>query len=196
VIKSVHDHPRVQNERDVLRRFQHRTPRLRPLIDEVEEPFVPATIALRHLDNNLWDESVAKTLNRKELKYVSRCILEALEVLYEDGYVHTGMTTRVLFFGAELMQYEDVKPDNVFVNLQKGDMRFADVQLGDLGGCYHVDSEWATSGTMVGAPIWSSPEIMFEMAWNTATDIWSFGAVVCTSSSPPYHAATRSHSVR
>jgi serine/threonine protein kinase len=33
---------------------------------------------------------------------------------------------------------------------------------------------------MVGAPIWNSPEIMFEEKWNTATDIWSFGAVVST----------------
>lgn len=72
----------------------------------------------------------------------------------------------------------DVKPDNVFVNLQEGDMRFSDVQLGDLGGCYPTESDWATSGTMVGVPIWSSPEVLLEMPWNTATDIWSFGALV------------------
>ena len=77
-----------------------------------------------------------------------------------------------------LTKWLDVKPDNVFVNLQEGDMRFKDVQLGDLGGCYPVDSEWATSGTMVGAPIWSSPEIIMELPWNTATDIWSFGTMV------------------
>lgn len=72
----------------------------------------------------------------------------------------------------------DIKPDNVFVNLQEGDMRFSDVQLGDLGGCYPTGSDWARSGTMVGAPIWSSPEVLLEMPWNTATDIWSFGALV------------------
>jgi serine/threonine protein kinase len=72
--------------------------------------------------------------------------------------------------------------DNIFVNYAQGegDVRFTDVQLGDLGGCYPADSHWATSGTMVGAPIWNSPEIMFEEKWNTATDIWSFGAVVST----------------
>jgi serine/threonine protein kinase len=72
----------------------------------------------------------------------------------------------------------DVKPDNVFVNLQEGDIRFSGVQLGDLGGCYPVDSEWATSGTVVGAPMWTSPEILMEQPWNTAADIWSFGAMV------------------
>lgn len=26
--------------------------------------------------------------------------------------------------------------------------------------------------------MWSSPEVLMEMPWNTATDIWSFGTVV------------------
>lgn len=72
----------------------------------------------------------------------------------------------------------DVKPDNVFVNLQDGDIRFSNIQLGDLGGCYPVDSEWATSGTVVGAPMWTSLEILMELPWNTAADIWSFGAMM------------------
>jgi serine/threonine protein kinase len=76
------------------------------------------------------------------------------------------------------MDCTGVKPDNVFVNLQEGDMSFSDVKLGDLGGCCSVNSTWATSGTMVGAPIWSNPEILLEQPWNTATDIWSFGAIV------------------
>ncbi|KAF3001487.1 hypothetical protein E8E13_008727 [Curvularia kusanoi] len=57
-------------------------------------------------------------------------------------------------------------------------MRFSEVQLGDLGGCYPVDSEWATSGTVVGTPLWTSPEILMEQPWNTAADIWSFGTLL------------------
>jgi len=53
------------------------------------------------------------------------------------------------------------------------------VQLGDLGGSYPADSKWAREGTPVGAPMWSSPEVIMETPWNTATDIWSFGTVVC-----------------
>lgn len=34
------------------------------------------------------------------------------------------------------------------------------------------------SGTLVGSFPWSSPEVILEMPWNTAADIWSFGAVV------------------
>lgn len=91
MIKSVRDHPRVENERNVLQRFQHRTPFLRPLIDEIDESFVPVTIALKYLQGDLLDASVAKTLNRRELKYVSRCVLEAVKTLHEDGFVHTGI---------------------------------------------------------------------------------------------------------
>ena len=90
VIKSVKGHPRVANERDVLRRFQHRTPYLRPLIDEIEEENLPSTIALKYLEDDLLHANIKKKMNRKELKYVSKRILEALKVLHDDNYVHTG----------------------------------------------------------------------------------------------------------
>jgi serine/threonine protein kinase len=60
------------------------------LIDEIEEPSDPTTIVLKYLEDHLLNASIKKTLNRRELKYVSRCILEALKVLHEEGYVHTG----------------------------------------------------------------------------------------------------------
>ncbi|MCJ1255284.1 hypothetical protein MMC24_003100 [Lignoscripta atroalba] len=161
VIKSVKGHPRVENERDVLKRFQYRTPHLRPLIDEIEELSDPPTIVLKYLDDDLLNASINRTLNRRELKYVSRRILEALKVLHEDGYAHT-----------------DVKLDNVFVNYREGDVRFSDVQLGDLGGAYPADSKYAIEGTPVGAPMWSSPEVIMETPWNIATDVWSFGTVL------------------
>ncbi|EGD95976.1 STE/STE20 protein kinase [Trichophyton tonsurans CBS 112818] len=164
VIKGVHGHPRVENERDVLKRFQDRTPFIRPLTDEIQDPSEPTIIVLNHLDNHLLNASIEKTLNRKELKYISKRALKALQTLHEDGYVHT-----------------DVKLDNIFVNYNKyasNDVRFSDVQLGDLGGAYPSDSEWAKKGTPVGAPMWSSPEVIMETPWNTATDIWSFGAIL------------------
>jgi serine/threonine protein kinase len=90
MIKSVLDHPRVENERDVLKRFQRRTPYLRPLIDEIDEQTFPVTIALKYLQGDLLEASIARTLNRRELKHISRCVLEALKTLHEDGFVHTG----------------------------------------------------------------------------------------------------------
>lgn len=80
----------MANERDVLKRFQDRIPSLRPLVDEIEEPSQPPTIVLKYLDDHLLNASINKPLNRKELKYISKRILQALLVLHEGGYVHTG----------------------------------------------------------------------------------------------------------
>jgi serine/threonine protein kinase len=91
VIKGVEGHPRVDNERDVLKRLQHRTPFLRPLIDEIEKPSTPTTIALKYLESDVLTETIKKTLSRKELKHVCRSVLETLKVLHEENLVHTGM---------------------------------------------------------------------------------------------------------
>lgn len=80
----------MENERSVLEHFQARTPYLRPLIDEIEEPSDPPIIVLKYLEDHLQNASTKKTLNRKEVKYVSRRILEALKELHEECYVHTG----------------------------------------------------------------------------------------------------------
>ncbi|KAK1767525.1 kinase-like domain-containing protein [Phialemonium atrogriseum] len=143
VVKSVRGHPRVENERDILRRFQDRASHnIRPMIDEIEDPAEPTSI----------------TLNRKEIKYISKRVLQALSVLHKD----------------------DVKLNNVFVNYRDGEdeVRFSDVQLGDFGSTSPQDSEWAKTGTVIGRPLWNSPEVLIETPWNTATDIWSFGTVL------------------
>lgn len=76
---------------------------------------------------------------------------------------------------------EDVKLNNIFVNYAnpgENGIRFSEVRLGEFGGTYPQDSEWAKSGTLIGGPLWNSPEVLLETPWNTATDILSFGTVV------------------
>lgn len=79
----------------MLKRLQVRTPFLRPLVDEIEEPPTPTTIALRYLESDLLLETVKKTLDRKELKHVCWNILNALEVLHDENLVHTGMIVHI-----------------------------------------------------------------------------------------------------
>jgi hypothetical protein len=100
VIKGVDDHPRVESERNILKALQPRTPFLRPLVDEIEDPATPVTIALRHLDSELLTETRKRALNRKELKHVCKSVLEALRVLHEENLVHTGMRKSTLGFDA------------------------------------------------------------------------------------------------
>jgi len=97
VIKTLR-HFCLQNERDVPKRFQARTPSLHPSIDEIEDPPDPPVLVLKHLDDDLLHASVTKKLTRPEVKYVIRKVLEALVVLHEDGYVHTGMLSLELLF--------------------------------------------------------------------------------------------------
>lgn len=90
IIKSVHDHPRVANERDVLKVFTPQSKYIRPLLDEIVDPAEPTTIVLRHLQSTLLQASIQRKLNRTELKYVCRSVLEALAVMHNEGYVHAG----------------------------------------------------------------------------------------------------------
>ena len=61
------------------------------MIDEIVEPSNPPIIVLKHLAGNLLEASIEKSPNRREIRHVSRRVLEALKVLH-DGYVHTRQT--------------------------------------------------------------------------------------------------------
>lgn len=90
VAKSV-PHFRLQNERDVLRRFQDRTTSIRPLLDEVEESSVDHALILRYLDDDVLHASNKQRLTRPEVKYIAKKVLEALSTLHDEGFVHTGI---------------------------------------------------------------------------------------------------------
>ncbi|KAJ9156636.1 Serine/threonine protein kinase [Pleurostoma richardsiae] len=158
VVRSVGGHPREENERDLLKRFQDQTSNIRPLIDEIEDPTELDTIVLRHLDDHLPQASIEMTLNGKEIKYVLKAVLKTLSGLNEDSYIYT----------------------DTFVNHGDGedDIRFSDIQRGDFGDAYSQDSKWAKSGTPIDSPIWNNPEVLIDLPYNTTTDIWSFGTLI------------------
>lgn len=159
-MKSV-SHFRLQNERDVLLRFQNRSPFIRPLLDEIETANSPHSLVLRYLDDDILRASDTKRFTRLEVKYVARRVLKALAVLHEEEFVHT-----------------DVKPSNILVNYRPGEVRFDDIQLADFGSTVRSDSSYARNGEAIGTPIFRSPEAHLQLSWNTVTDIWSFGATV------------------
>ncbi|KAK1086660.1 hypothetical protein LTR33_001460 [Friedmanniomyces endolithicus] len=169
-------HFRVQNERDVLLRFQGQTSHLRPLLDEVEfgdgERW-PALV-LSYLDDDLLTSSSKRRLTRTELKSVGKGVLKALEVLHKDGFVHTDSSRGN---GIELTSL-DIKPSNVLVNYDPLDGHIADVQLADLESTVHKSTIYATDGDPIGTPIFRSTEAILQMQWGTATDVWSFGTMM------------------
>lgn len=73
-------------EREVLGVVQNHTC-IRQMIDNIESP---SSLVLEYLDDNLLDVCSRKRLESSEVKVVARIILEALAVLHENGFVHTG----------------------------------------------------------------------------------------------------------
>ncbi|KAK1704106.1 serine/threonine protein kinase [Colletotrichum lupini] len=163
IVKGVQGISGAQNEHNVLRKFQG-NPFLRPVIDEIQQD--APMIVLQHMDDHLLNATIKKPLTNREIRFVARAVLRGLSTLHKDGYVHT-----------------DIKPDNILVNYASAseadpDLRFSDVQIGDLGASYSVDSDVATKGFLIGAPIWTSPEVLMEVPWGTASDIWAFGSMM------------------
>ncbi|WEW62007.1 hypothetical protein PRK78_007507 [Emydomyces testavorans] len=175
VIKSVAGHWRLQNERDILHRFQS-APHLRPLLDEIEDPREPPAIVLRHLDDDLTRATATKQqrLTRQEIKFVARNVLEALRTLHAEGYVHTGMKSGPFYYICAYTIYLI----NILVNYGKGEYRFSEVQLADCGGVVSDQSEFAKKGILTGTNVFRAPEVHLEIPWGIASDIWSFGVTI------------------
>lgn len=57
------------------------------MIDIVESH---SSLVLEYLDDNLLEVCSRKRLGSSDLKVVARTVLEALAVLHEKGFVHTG----------------------------------------------------------------------------------------------------------
>jgi len=73
-------------EREILEMVQYHTC-FRRMIDDIESP---SSLVLEYLDDNLLDVCSRKRLQGSEVKVVARTVLEALAVLHENGFVHTG----------------------------------------------------------------------------------------------------------
>ena len=58
-------------------------------MDEIEDPGEPVAIILKYLDD-VTRASRRQRLTRQEIKHIAKNVLETLQVLYEDGYVHAG----------------------------------------------------------------------------------------------------------
>ncbi|MCJ1258387.1 hypothetical protein MMC24_006220 [Lignoscripta atroalba] len=150
-VKTASDWP-LKNERHVLEAVRD-NPCIRPIIDISDGP---PSLILKYLDDNLLNASNVKKLERADIKYVARNLLQALEALHSRGYVHT-----------------DVKPDNILVNYGTAPDRFSEVQLGDCGDAFIVDPKASPfdEGHVIGAAIFHSPEAMLNLRWRAPTDI-------------------------
>ena len=73
-------------EREILGIVRHHAC-FRQMIDYIESP---PSLVLEYLDDNLLDVCSRKRLEGSDVKIVAGMVLEALAVLHEEGFVHTG----------------------------------------------------------------------------------------------------------
>lgn len=86
IVKTASDWP-LKNERSILEAVRDH-PCIRPIIDASDDQ---PSLILKYLDDNLLNASNVKKLERADIKYVARNLLQALEALHSRGYVHTGI---------------------------------------------------------------------------------------------------------
>lgn len=99
-----------------------------------------------------------------------------------SSYIDDAPRSSVIAANAEGYVMPDVKADNILVNENPDQTnRFTNVQLADMGNSYPETHEYALEGQLIGAPMWTSPEVLMHMSWYTKTDIWAFGTLVSQS---------------
>ncbi|KJX94470.1 hypothetical protein TI39_contig4189g00010 [Zymoseptoria brevis] len=150
---------RLQRETAILQQFEG-DPCIRQLIDHGKEP---SFLVLEYLESDALKASREAKLARKDIKFIARSVLSALNTLHAKGLAHT-----------------DIKPDNILLNFDSDGSRVVEAKLGDCGDAWDVGFDSNPQGTRhaIGAAIYRSPEALFGLKWSTPTDIWSFGATL------------------
>lgn len=86
----------------------------------------------------------------------------------------------VEFLHGQQILHRDLKSKNVFL------FRDGRVVLGDFGTSKVLASTSCLASTLVGSPLYMSPEILDDQPYSLATDIWSLGCIL-------YELLTRKH---
>ncbi|XP_053177262.1 serine/threonine-protein kinase Nek1-like [Scomber japonicus] len=68
--------------------------------------------------------------------------------------------------------HRDIKPENIFLT------KDGTVQLGDFGVARVLNSTGELATTLIGTPLYISPEICENKAYNNKSDIWALGCVL------------------
>ncbi|KAI2643516.1 serine/threonine protein kinase [Xylaria nigripes] len=131
--------------------------------DESGESDSHPFLVLGPTGNDLLSQSIQKRLSRYDIKYVVREILEALQLLHNDGLVHNG-----------------IRLDNIFAKDGLAGNRFSKIRLGDCGSVVPEGFQlpWTDKLGPIGAKITDSPEAALRLPLGPASDIWSLGNAI------------------
>lgn len=68
--------------------------------------------------------------------------------------------------------HRDIKPENIFIDADKN------VKLGDFGLAKILDEKEKFTKTIVGTPLYMSPELVKNRKYNTKSDVWALGCLI------------------
>ncbi|MCJ1385827.1 hypothetical protein MMC17_008951 [Xylographa soralifera] len=131
------------------------------LITLSEEPERIDAAVLEYGAIDLWQYHCVerRRLSLSQIKDIAVQILQALTTIHSHRLVHI-----------------DLKPQNIiFTHLPENANSKLEVNLIDLGSAWSLDDEWRHQITH---PYLRSPESWMMLPWGTASDIWSFGAII------------------
>eukprot|EP01040_Poterioochromonas_malhamensis_P006842 gene6842-7377_t len=100
-----------------------------------------------------------KYLSEKEIWFIFYQICIGLKHLHENGIIH-----------------RDIKTLNVFLSFINDSHVF--FKIGDLGVSRQVSENTFLLNTFYGTPLYLSPELIENKAYNEKTDIWSLGIIL------------------
>lgn len=122
-------------------------------------------ISMEYVDgSNLKEYLDAHELSSEEIVEIAYKITKAVAVLHKHGYIH-----------------RDLKPENILVSKE------GNVKLTDFGIAFHDSLEHVTTeGSLLGTPLYMSPEQINNLPVTPASDIFALGTIF-------YQMATKEH---
>jgi serine/threonine protein kinase len=125
-----------------------------------------------------------------ERQKILRRVGEAIQELHSKDWVHLGtyaamtnLTDLRAFSLTIFFRYLDIKPDNILVNWtydEDGDKTVTDVVLGDFDISFKsANGKPRCTPFAIGNVMWRSPEGQTGRGMTKASDMYSFGLVVC-----------------
>ena len=149
----------IENEISILKEMNH--PNIVKQYEIIkDERNSKLYIVMEYCDGEDLEKLILKNKFHKQLvdeKLIWNILIQILRAL---NYIHN----------EKKIVHRDIKPSNIFLN------KNYNIKLGDFGLSKKFYSEY--SNTLIGTPIYMSPELLEKKPYNVKTDIWALGCSI------------------